>query len=478
MKESLITYVQNQLAQAEHRLRGHVTDPAGNTYPRRHIYVRLEKHLTDFLAGHTEQRWLIVPGLRGVGKTTVLSQLFLTLLGKHDSFRILYISLDEVTGLLNATLKDVLDAYESILGQSFERLTTPVFLFIDEVQYDPKWGLALKSLYDRSKKIFICCTGSSAVSLQTNPDVYRRVLWEKLYPLSFPEYQILYRNVFPPKGLKQQCKQALYFSATAQEAYQQLQQLEPAVRQYWSRVDKMDLQHYLMYGTLPFALQYTNVSQIYEAISGLLDKIILKDIESLKSFDTSTLQAIKRLLFLMADATDALALRTLPNLLGVDAVSTVQRMLQVLEHAEVLIRIMPQGSQHSKVAKPSKYCFISPAIRMALLGLVGKQATYHMRLGKLLEDCAALHLYREFVSSGHGSLTYGAAKGQADFIVQIANQRQLAIEVGIGQKDHRQVLNTLRDTACEYGIVIDDGALARSERERILHVPLQWYLMM
>lgn len=477
MNESVLQYVQNQIAQAPHRLRGHVTDPSGAVYPQRHIYVRLEKHLTDFIAGQTEQRWLIVPGLRGVGKTTVLSQLFLKLMGQYDSLRILYVSLDEVSGLLDASLKDVLDAYESILGQSFERLTEPIFIFVDEVQYDPKWGLALKSLYDRSKNIFICCTGSSAIHLQTNADVYRRVIWEKLYPLSFPEYQMLYRKIFPVKGLKDKIKQALYFSTNAKEAHHQLKAVEPEVMQYWSRVDKMDIQQYLMHGTLPFALHYTNPSQIYEAISGLLDKIILKDIESLKSFNPQTLHAIKRLLFLLADATDVLSVSNLPNVVGVDSVSTVQRILQVLEQAEVLVRAAPYGSQKSKTTKPSKYLFISPAIRMALLGLVGKEATYHTRLGKLLEDSAALQMNREFVGMGAGSLTYDPSQGSADFILQIANKRQLAIEVGIGKKDGGQIEATMGKIACEYGIVVSDGQLRFSEEKNILNVPLQFYLL-
>ena len=199
MKEATLNYVQGQIAQAPHRLKGHITDPAGKVYPQRHIYKKLERHLDDFLSGKTEQRWIIVPGLRGVGKTTVLSQLFLKLQPRFDALRTLYVSLDEATGLLNSNLVEILEAYESILGESFERAKKPIFLFIDEVQYDPKWGLALKSLYDRTKQVFIFCTGSSAVSLQTNPDVYRRVVVEKLYPLSFPEYQMLRQGIFPAK---------------------------------------------------------------------------------------------------------------------------------------------------------------------------------------------------------------------------------------------------------------------------------------
>ena len=478
MKEQILNYVQNQIAQAPPRLRGHITDSMGKLYPQRHIYTELEKYLEAFLSGQTEQRWLVVPGLRGIGKTTVLSQLFLNLMSRYDALRILYISLDEVTGLLDSNLVEVLEAYETIMGQSFERLTDPIFIFVDEVQYDPKWGLALKSLYDRSKKVFICCTGSSAVSLQTHPDIYRRAVMTKLYPLSFTEYQMLLHGIYPAEELKNKLKQAIYFSKNTQEMYDSLTSLKKEVLQYWSRVDKLEIQKYLMVGTLPFALQFTNPNQVYESINGLLDKIILKDIESLKSFDSQTIQTIKRLLFLLADANDVLSVNKLPNIVGIESMITIQKVLSVLEQTELLIRIPPHGSQKSKLNKPSKYLFMSPAIRMALLGIVGKEATFHTRIGRLMEDVSALHFNREFISSGTAIVSYDAAQGSADFILQIANQKEIAIEIGIGKKETTQVKNTMQKIKCNYGIVIGDGNLAHFENENIACIPLNYFLLM
>lgn len=478
MKDHVINYIQNQIAQAPHRLRGHITDPAGKPYPQRYIYKKLEKHLNDFLSAQTEHRWILVPGLRGIGKTTVLSQLFLTLLSNYDVIRILYVSLDEVTGLLNSNLLEILESYESILGEKFERLNKPVFLFVDEVQYDPKWGITLKSLYDRTKQVFIFCTGSSAVSLQTNADVQRRVIMEKLYPLSFSEYQMLCHGIYPAKGLKQRIKQAIYFSSHSREAYDSLAALKKEVIQYWTRVDKMEIQQYLMLGTLPFALQYSNDTQVYEAISGLLDKIILKDIENLKSFDFQTLQSIKRLLFLLADSGDVLSVSKLPRLTGIESTITVQRVLLVLEQAELLIRVLPYGSHKRKLTKPSKYLFISPAIRMALLGIVGKEATFHTRMGKLLEDMAAMHFSREFVSQGSGTLSYDAVQGGADFILQIGNKKQIAIEIGMGKKGLSQAKKTMERIQCDYGIVIGDGNLIHSEPDNIVYLPTTFFLLM
>ena len=78
----------------------------------------------------------------------------------------LYISLDAVTDVLNSSLYEALSSYEQILGQSLTEVDKPTFLFIDEVQADKQWAATLKMIYDKSSKVFILCSGSSATHLQ------------------------------------------------------------------------------------------------------------------------------------------------------------------------------------------------------------------------------------------------------------------------------------------------------------------------
>jgi len=478
MDKNIVQYVQHQIAQAPMRLQGGVTDFQNQPYPRRHIYKKLERHVNAFFNGQLGERWVIMPGLRGLGKTTALSQLFLNMVPRFEPIHMLYVSLDEVVGLLNSSLMEVLNAYEMILGENFEGLTHSICIFVDESQYDPKWGLTLKSLFDKSKKVFICCTGSSAIALQTNSDVYRRAIMEKLYPLSFPEFQMLKKGVYPVKGIKTSLKQAIYFSNNADDAFSKLQVLENDIRQYFTYIDKLQIQNYLMRGTFPFAFQFTRENQLFESINGLLDKIIQQDIESLKSFDLKTRHSIKQLLFLLADTEGVLSISKLQGIVGIDSAITIGQVLSVLEQAELLIRILPYGSQMSKLNKPSKYLFMSPAIRMSLLGLVGKEATYHTRLGHLMEDIAAMHFHREFVSSGMASLSYDSAAGGADFILQMANQRDVVVEIGMGKKGMKQVMTTMKKIKSDYGIVVSDGLLKKSDDGRVICIPLQFFLMM
>ena len=97
MEENVTDYIQRQLALGKQRLRRYVISSGGRMYPKRHIYVKTEKYLRTFLGGNTdEKRWVIIPGLRGTGKTTILAQTYYDLADTFgDSINLLYFSLNE-----------------------------------------------------------------------------------------------------------------------------------------------------------------------------------------------------------------------------------------------------------------------------------------------------------------------------------------------------------------------------------------------
>ena len=477
MQPEIIQYIQNQLARANDRLQPYVRNGRW-IYPRRHAFFKIERYLKDFLKGNRESRWIIIPGLRGVGKTTVVAQTFfwLHLQSGVKKNHVLYISVDDIV-TAGFSLRDVLTAYETVLGTNFESIKDPVILLIDEVQQDEQWAAVLKTMYDKARNVFVICTGSSAVQLQSNPDVARRGIYEKLYPLNFSEYQMLKNNIFPVKELKQQLKDVIYDSATAADVHSGLQKLAKVVNAQWSRFASSDIDGFLSTGTLPFTLQAQQMN-IYDRISLLVDRMINKDIQELGKFDAQTLGLIKRLLFIMADATDGLSVNKVSTTLNIDR-NTLTAILDALEKAEVIIRVAPHGSNISAVKKPSKFLFMTPAIRMSLLSITGLDETFLTRRGKLLEDVAGLHFYREFVSTGAGAVTYDTAEGGADFVLQIANKKQIAIEVGMGDKELRQVRNTMSKVKCDYGIVIcTSDSVVISKEDGIVKIPLQYFLLM
>ncbi len=477
MKPEIRQYVENQLVRAEARLAHYVGEGSWN-YPNRPVYYRVKKYVADFLDGQREVRWIIIPGLRGVGKTTTVAQTYFSFRKKVAKNHILYISVDDIV-TAGFSLREVLNTYEEVLGINFESLTEPVLLLIDEIQQDPQWAALLKGMYDKARNVFVVCTGSSAVQLQSNPDVARRGIFEKLYPLCFWEYQMLKNNVFPTKELKQSIKTALYDSVNAEQVFDRLKALEKGVTAQWNKYPEKEseIQHFLATGTLPFTLKAPD-AQLYERISFLVDRMVNKDIQELGRFDAKTLGVIKRLLFIMADSLDGLSINKVSELLGVER-PTLNAVLDALEKAEMIIKVPPYGSGMTAAKKPSKYLFMSPAIRMSLLSITGLDQTFLTRRGKLLEDVAGLHFYREFIAPGFGRLAYDSADAGADFILQISNKKQIAIEIGLGEKDLRQVRNTMEKVSCSYGLIFCSAdSVVVSREDNIVKVPLEYFLLM
>lgn len=94
---------------------------------------------------------LFVLGSRRVGKTRIIFQTIHKLIAKGvPTDKILFLSLDN-------TNLEKFNWYEYIVDSNFE------YIFLDEIQYSPKWSQNLKSLFDLpNKKMKIVCSGSSS----------------------------------------------------------------------------------------------------------------------------------------------------------------------------------------------------------------------------------------------------------------------------------------------------------------------------
>lgn len=472
MNQNIIQYLQQQIRTTDERLKRFTHDVKGKNLPARFMFVKLDKYVNDFLNKKSSAKLVIIPGFRGVGKTTLISQVCSKY--KDKGARVLFLSVEDAHTLFNAGISDLMLAFENILGEDLEKIKEPVLIFLDEIQSDPKWALTLKSLFERTSNIFFCCTGSSAVILQTTQDLARRAVFEKMPPMCFSEYEMVKNSIYPPK-LKKAIAEAIYFSKNAEEAYGKLKNMEPKVNQFWSKASKRDIREYLSYGTLPFSMTMPNESSIYDAILLLIEKIIKLDLPMLGKFDADTINVVKRILFVMAES-DTTSLNSLEKIFKINRL-TISNILEGLQKAELLVRIPAYGSNSSVVKKPIKYLFMSPAFRMSFFYITGREDTYLTRQGKLLEDSLGSHLYREFVLKGKGGIRYDSAKGGADFILQISNNKQIIIEIGMGEKNRRQVVKSMKKIKSDYNLIFSDSQLKIDKEMNILFVPLDYYFL-
>ncbi len=456
----------------------------------RYPYLTLQKHLTDLLNGTlTEERKIIIlPGIRGVGKTTLLSQLYFFekfLPASHQHLKLnfkaldhrFYISVDRLIAE-NISLNDFIQYLEDVVWGNLSGGNKKILFLIDEIQYDEHWDLFLKLLFDKIKgnnNILIVATGSSAIFLnQKNKDLVRRSKVERILPEKFTEYLMLHHDVFPQKGLTQALRDALFNSADAKEVFAKINSQKPSIVNKLSSIKDLQ-QHkkdYFLRGAFPFSAEMKSVSQALERIKNMvLVNIIQRDLILSGDFDAETLVKIPDVLFLLANS-DEVSTGHLADTLKLHS-NTINKILKSLVDAEMLYEIKPYGQPYAQIKKSHKYLFISSAIRSGLLDGIFSSGNK----GKLLEDYMALVFAKELY--GKAKVFYDYSKGGADFIVRFNDGLEVVIEVGFGKNDIAQVEKTLKKTngRAKYGLVIGGDALELAN-ENIVKIPLNYFLLM
>lgn len=475
-KEKIKEFINDQVAQADFRGRAYVFDAQNKKRPNRNIFIRIQSHLDQFLAGNQAYRWVALTGLRGAGKTTVMYQLYHA--KKNIDGYFLILSVDEITQTLGSDINEVVNVFEEIIGRSITNLDKPLFLFLDEVQYDEKWGTTLKTIYDKAHNVFMFATGSAAALINSNSDIARRAIYEKIYPLSFTEFIKIKNDKYEVRGLAQELREIIFGGQNAKEVFDALQKLEQKINKYYYGTSRLDFENYLYYGSLPFMIALENEALVYDQINKSLERVINKDIPQMRGLSSDIIGKISAILYAVADM-DILNFTTLAEKFGISR-SKIAEIFSALEQAEVLHRIYPHGSHFKQVTqKPSKYLFSSPAFRAMYYKTIGNIISEKNARGKLLEDLVGMYLYRLCDKKPAFSLTYDSAKGGADFILS-AGENKIVIEVGMNKKEYKQVAQTMEKVKSAYGIIISEGIdeLEYNQEVNALKIPLKYFLLM
>ena len=227
---------------------------------RRTSYRQLGARLVGFIEQkHSRPTWIIMPGLRGVGKSILLAQLYNHPRLQKES-RKFYLSLDSIANR-QLNYQDISEAIESRLGCSLHDSPDRIFIFLDEVHFwGENWDLNLKILYDRYPNLFLACTGSSALALNMTPDSARRAEIIRISPLSLAEYVVLEAKIrqnlagssrtetalakisrhfedYLVSDTPRRLEQALFAASDGQALDRQLTELGPDIEACWSIFD-------------------------------------------------------------------------------------------------------------------------------------------------------------------------------------------------------------------------------------------------
>jgi hypothetical protein len=276
---------------------------------------------------------LLIYGPRRVGKTTLLRNYL-----EHTPFRYKLDSGDNMRT-------------QQVLGsQDFQQLRDYVegydLLALDEAQNIPFIGMGLKILVDQVPQIRIIATGSASFELagQVGEPLTGRKITLALYPIAQSELLALHNRF----ELRER------------------------------------LEDYLLYGTYPEVILEPRRQARIEIINEIANSYLLKDILALDQLKSS--RTLWNLLQLLAfQVGSEVSANELSRHLGI-AVKTVQRYLDLLEKAFVVVRLGALSRNLRKeVTSKAKYYFLDNGIRNAIISQFNPLALRD-DVGKLWEN--------------------------------------------------------------------------------------------
>ena len=241
-----------------------------------------------------------MPGLWGVGKTTIIYQLFDYLLNEKQisKNRILYLTLENLKDNPNFNIKDYIDVFLKDVNEAYPLVKNPVFIFIDESQYSKNWASLGKIIFDEDKNVFMIFTGSDALNLEYNNDSARRSLKKEIYPLNFAQYLYLKYDINYPNVLSETFRDMIFTGEIINSQKcenkmynQNLINLNHDYLKEWK--------YYIQYGCFPFTLNRTKES-IVQLTLDMKDRIIEKDLDIISSFTTPLRLATYKLINIIA----------------------------------------------------------------------------------------------------------------------------------------------------------------------------------
>lgn len=465
-------------------------------FVERAMILRTMAFANSFYEGRGgDARIIIMYGLRGIGKSTILFQMYNRLrAGRFNNIavkskeipqeNILYLSIDQA--LLSTQLKSESPIYdavkyfcETIHNQKLESLDKKLFILVDEAQFDKRWAVAAKSLFDASKNIFLVITGSSALALNIDTDTARRAIKEPLFPLSFMEYQMIKNNIFPQKGNAENFKKLIFNNDrhVIPELNEAIRKIQFSLKGKGLTIEK-ELLEYLTLGGLPNG-NLTSKEVAYRRIVDMINRIVSQDMPEISNFETGSIPEIMRIIGAIAlTPAGELSQNKISTRFGISA-AKVNTIIDTLQKTHLIFTIKAFSTKETQkgLVKGFKYYFMSSTLSSAIKYMNGMTILKDTEIASLWENAVAATLFKLCYTTGTiYSLFYDSREeGNVDFILQNPISGEIIpFEVGLN-KDNKQVKDALEHYPSRYGIVISDVPEI-TFTDKIIKVPFWFFL--
>lgn len=331
------------------------------------------------------RRFVVLSGVRRVGKTTVMYQVIDHLIEEGiDPRNILYVTFDNpMLKLVN--VENVLSIYDSLYP-----VTGTKYLFMDEIQYTDHWELWMKVIYDSRKDVRLVATGSASPILERGSADSGTGRWSvlKIPTLSFYEYCRLLELDVP--NLPEHVRLSELVKMNRAQLGELMNRFT-AIQNHFNR--------YLTIGGFPELVLSDDDFYAQRMLrEDVVDKVIKRDVLSLFNIRSPLLME-KLFLYLCMKSTEIFNATTAAKELENISVVTIDSYIAALEMSNLIYLAKPMdvGSKGALKGKP-KIFIADAAIRNAVL-MIDDVLADERELGVMVETTVYKHMVSFFQNS-------------------------------------------------------------------------------
>lgn len=377
------------------------------------------------------RRFVVLSGVRRVGKTTILYQIIEHLIATEIQPRnILYATFDNpMLKLVN--VEDVLSIYDSLYPTSGTK-----YLFLDEIQYTENWELWMKVIYDSRRDIRIVATGSASPILEKGSTDSGTGRWNvlKIPTMSFYEYCNLLALDSPklPRGLR-----------VSDLAQMRRAELTDCINRFTPLQNHFN--RYLTIGGFPeLVLSDDDLYAQRMLREDVVDKVIKRDVMALFHIRSPLLME-KLFLYLCMKSTEIFNATTASKELENISAVTIDGYLEALEMSNLIYLAKPMdvGSKGALKGKP-KIFIADAAIRNAVL-MIDDILSEEKELGVMVETAVYKHMVSFYQGTAAQVGYFRKAKDnqkEVDVVIEMPRQKILC-EVKYRNNSHLSAVDAI-----------------------------------
>lgn len=377
------------------------------------------------------RRFVVLSGVRRVGKTTILYQIIDSLISEGvNPKNILYATFDNpILKLVN--VENVLSIYESLSPIKGTR-----YIFFDEIQYTDSWELWMKVIYDSRKDIRLIATGSASPILEKGSADSGTGRWNilKIPTMSFYEYCNLL-SLEAPK-LPEDLRLTNLVNMDNAALGDLMSRFSPLLNHF---------NRYLTIGGFPELVLSDDDAYAQRMLrEDVVDKVIKRDVLTLFNIRSPLLME-KLFLYLCINSTEIFNATIASKELENTSVATIDSYIEALEMSNLIYLAKPMdvGSKGALKGKP-KIFIADAAIRNAVL-MIDDVLSEERELGMMVETVVYKHMASFYQGSTARLGYFRKAKNnqkEVDVVIELPRQKILC-EVKYRNNSHIPVTDAI-----------------------------------